>query len=810
MATDLEQLVLSISADNRQMLRVLKKLEGDTGSTTRKVEKQFDQMAKRIDARLSGIGTGSFKNLIGGVTAAFGTAELIRLADIWSELKSRVDLAAGSMESGEAVMIRLSDMARRTYSGLEQTAEGWLSNATALKEMGYSTTQQLDLVETLNNALVISATKGQKAESVMDAWSKAMALGKLSGQNLNTVMQSGDRLATALADSMGVNRSALTRLGKEGKITTKEMYGVTSQLEKLRAEADSMPATVGDAVQLLKDAFLQYVGGMDQASQTSAKLAENIILLADNIDTAADTALQFSTVIISALTGRAIGGMVAALPTATASVLAMVAAMRAGTLTATGFAAALGPMGLLLGAAAGALYVLSQRQDQADIAAGEHRKSIVLLNQEIADLDYANKSAVQSTRDKIKVDIAAAKTALERAKSERELARAIVEGQVRGRTRDPELAEKIIDKQMGNSLTLFTKQVDLQQKVIEDLEKSLSTLESNVANPPQRLSLGGHSTDEGKGKKKKERVDDYERLAQRIADTTAAMVAETEVQRQLNPLVDDYGYAVAKARSEHDLLTAAKKAGVEITPKLRAEIEGLAQQYAFATVEAAKLAESQDEIRQRAEEALSTAKDATRDLIDGFVEGKSAGDMLANTLKKIGDALINDVLNNLFKIQNMGGGGGGFLSGLLGLLGGGGGGGDPWAGLRLADGGHVRGPGTSRSDSIPARLSDGEYVVNARATKQFRPLLDAINSGKALKLADGGLASFRAPTMPRLQAPASQAGPSITFAPVIDARGADVAAVERLAQVMDKQKREFEANVISTIRSARSRRVPGV
>jgi len=45
------------------------------------------------------------------------------------------------------------------------------------------------------------------------------------------------------------------------------------------------------------------------------------------------------------------------------------------------------------------------------------------------------------------------------------------------------------------------------------------------------------------------------------------------------------------------------------------------------------------------------------------------------------------------------------------------------------DGGLVRGPGSSRSDSIPAWLSNGEYVVNARATRENYPLLSSINAG---------------------------------------------------------------------------------
>jgi hypothetical protein len=48
---------------------------------------------------------------------------------------------------------------------------------------------------------------------------------------------------------------------------------------------------------------------------------------------------------------------------------------------------------------------------------------------------------------------------------------------------------------------------------------------------------------------------------------------------------------------------------------------------------------------------------------------------------------------------------------------------------RFAPGGPVFGAGTGTSDSIPAMLSNGEFVVNANATAKNRSLLEAINSG---------------------------------------------------------------------------------
>jgi hypothetical protein len=58
----------------------------------------------------------------------------------------------------------------------------------------------------------------------------------------------------------------------------------------------------------------------------------------------------------------------------------------------------------------------------------------------------------------------------------------------------------------------------------------------------------------------------------------------------------------------------------------------------------------------------------------------------------------------------------------------------------FAKGGYVSGAGSGTSDSIPAMLSNGESVINARSTSAFAPLLSAINQwGGGRKFAVGGI-----------------------------------------------------------------------
>jgi tape measure domain-containing protein len=72
-----------------------------------------------------------------------------------------------------------------------------------------------------------------------------------------------------------------------------------------------------------------------------------------------------------------------------------------------------------------------------------------------------------------------------------------------------------------------------------------------------------------------------------------------------------------------------------------------------------------------------------------------------------------------------------------------------------ASGGFIVGPGSAKSDSIPAMLSNGEFVINAAATRKNREILEAINQGKVAKMFNGGgstsaRAPYRAEAIPTL------------------------------------------------------------
>ena len=286
---DLDRAKRAVKSASGDIARNMKAANDNTTFGLNKVGQAFDVVGRQSQAASRSIGM--FGKALAAVGIGLSIREIGRMADEWSDMNSRLTNATGSVEKGAAAMDRLTEVARRSYSAVSQTTESFIQQSTALNALGVSMDTQLDLTEALNNALVISATRGQRAQSVMDAWAKSMALGKMQGDQLNTIISGSNRLAQALADSMGINVTQLRAYGAQGKITREVMLGITGQLAQLRKEAEEMPATLSDGLTLMKDGLLQLVGRLDQTLGISENIAKVMVLLADNLDAVAVAAL---------------------------------------------------------------------------------------------------------------------------------------------------------------------------------------------------------------------------------------------------------------------------------------------------------------------------------------------------------------------------------------------------------------------------------------------------------------------------------------------------------------------------------------
>lgn len=258
---------------------------------SRKSSQSVQQLGKSSQSTSSSLNAlASTAMKVGGVlVAAFSVSKVVQYADAWSDMQSRVGAATGSMDTAGASMQRLLQIANASYSPLEQTAEIYSRNVSTFRDLGRSAAEAADFTESLNNMLVLTATRGERAASVQNALSKAMAVGKLEAEGLETALANGGEVAQALARELGTTVSGLRAMASQGKITSDVIANaVVKSLDDVRDRAAEMPATMGDAFVRVGNNLTALVGTFDQVTGASGALAAAIIELSD-------TALEMAT-----------------------------------------------------------------------------------------------------------------------------------------------------------------------------------------------------------------------------------------------------------------------------------------------------------------------------------------------------------------------------------------------------------------------------------------------------------------------------------------------------------------------------------
>jgi hypothetical protein len=253
-----------------------------------------------------------------------------------------------------------------------------------------------------------------------------------------------------------------------------------------------------------------------------------------------------------------------------------------------------------------------------------------------------------------------------------------------------------------------------------------------------------------------------ERQYQNVTDRMSIRERELQVQK-------DAGM-ITEAQMRREVLALHQQTATEVDgmiPKMQALATATGSEEAInrvarLKVEVAGLKTVADDVATRINGDVENAFTTMFEQIGSGAKSASDafGDFARSVLSAINRIAAQKIAEGLFGSMTKGGGGGlgGLISGLFQSAG-------------FASGGYVTGPGTGTSDSIPARLSAGEYVLRADAVRRVGiEFLHALNgglfmprwSGQRLAFADGGLVPAVSP------APAAAPSQSVRIVNVID------------------------------------------
>ncbi|BFI58867.1 phage tail tape measure protein [Yersinia pseudotuberculosis] len=294
MASTLRELIIKISANSssyqseiarasRMGSEYYKTMQGGS----RKAEaatRQSRQALSELNSELVTVKE-SARGMISMFAGAFAIGSLISTADQYGQLSSRIKIATGSQEEYNNVQQRLMEISDRTYKSIEEQSELYIRTSNSMKELGFSTEGTLDFIDSISSSLTTNAASAEKGQSAIDALSKSMVKGTVSGLQWNTILAVMPTLAGDIARYLGTTEIAVKKLATSGKLSMDTFAKATIAAKNRNAElAEAMPTSVGDAITKLSNHWKRYVGDANTASGVTASISSAISRAADNID----------------------------------------------------------------------------------------------------------------------------------------------------------------------------------------------------------------------------------------------------------------------------------------------------------------------------------------------------------------------------------------------------------------------------------------------------------------------------------------------------------------------------------------------
>ncbi|PXW44739.1 tape measure domain-containing protein, partial [Grimontella sp. AG753] len=317
MAT-LRELIIKVSADSgsfqREIARASRmgqdyyKTMEQGGKQAAAVTRETQRSIAALNAELVSVKS-TATGLAGAFAGAFATHQLIQYADTWNQLSGRLRLASTGAEDFAAAQRSLMAISQRTGTSFEANATLYARIASSLRDAGYASTDVAKVTETVATSLKLSGASTEEASSVITQLSQALGSGVLRGEEFNAIMENGGRLAKLLADGMKTTVGGLRNMAQNGELTTDKIVPLLTNVELLRKEFETLPASISGSAQKVQNSFMAWVGGANDALGASTALAGALDGLATNLNTVAVGAAVLAAVGGSRLLGSMVSGV---------------------------------------------------------------------------------------------------------------------------------------------------------------------------------------------------------------------------------------------------------------------------------------------------------------------------------------------------------------------------------------------------------------------------------------------------------------------------------------------------------------------
>lgn len=294
-----------LSASAKSHVLWITKLSGSSQSAAISTQTLSNAMRSADDSTRKAVG--AFESLdnaaksVGKAFVFFIGIEVIRFlretavntaqaADAYKDMKVRLDLATNSQQEMNQAFKDSYAIANKYYTSVTDVASAYAKFNPIVVGLGRSSSDTAKIVSSLSASLLISGNNTVDAAETFRQFAQAISGPKIQMEEMNTIIDSNQALWRGLQrqfpDIIAKYGSLKEAISKQA-ISNEMLINATIALgDEFEALAARRVPTIANAITILKNNFIEYIGAADQASGASADLSQFILDLADSLKTA--------------------------------------------------------------------------------------------------------------------------------------------------------------------------------------------------------------------------------------------------------------------------------------------------------------------------------------------------------------------------------------------------------------------------------------------------------------------------------------------------------------------------------------------
>lgn len=253
---------------------------------TREVSRNLRDLGSNASSANSAVD--GLRSALKGLVGALAINEIRKYADIWTQVRGKVNIFTHSAEETTAVMDQLYDVAQQTRQPIAAVGDSFHQMSIAAKVLGASQSELLTATQAIGNAFAVQGTSANTARGGLIQFGQAMTEGIVRAQEYNSMINSMPLVLQTVAnnlDGVGGSLSKLRQLMIKQKLYSRDFFAALMKgAPELAALFEKSGKTIGQSFTIMDNAMAKYVGRIDEAYGVSAKFYDMAKLVADNID----------------------------------------------------------------------------------------------------------------------------------------------------------------------------------------------------------------------------------------------------------------------------------------------------------------------------------------------------------------------------------------------------------------------------------------------------------------------------------------------------------------------------------------------